>query len=69
MQLNDLAANSYITECSEDEEGNVILEIPDELLTALGWGEGTELEINAVGDRIVLQQVPPATTEQSDDAG
>jgi bifunctional DNA-binding transcriptional regulator/antitoxin component of YhaV-PrlF toxin-antitoxin module len=69
MQLNDLAANSYITECSEDEEGNVILEIPDELLTALGWGEGTELEIDVVGDRIVLQQVSPAATEQSDDAG
>ena len=65
MQSNDLAANSYITECSEDEEGNVVLEIPDGLLETLGWGEGTELEIDVVGGRIVLQQVPPATAEQS----
>lgn len=63
MQSNDLAANSFITECSEDEEGNLVLEFPDELLEAMGWGEGTELDIRVIGDRIVLQQVPPAITE------
>jgi bifunctional DNA-binding transcriptional regulator/antitoxin component of YhaV-PrlF toxin-antitoxin module len=48
---------SFITECSEDEEGNLVLNFPDELLEAMGWGEGTTLDISVVGDRIVLQEV------------
>jgi bifunctional DNA-binding transcriptional regulator/antitoxin component of YhaV-PrlF toxin-antitoxin module len=48
---------SFITECSEDEEGNLILNFPDELLEAMGWSEGTVLDISVVGNRIVLQEV------------
>jgi hypothetical protein len=48
---------SFITECSEDEEGNLILNFPDELLDAMGWKEGTVLDISVVGDRIVLCEV------------
>jgi hypothetical protein len=48
---------SFITECSEDEEGNLILNFPDELLDAMGWTEGTCLDISVVGDRLVLQEV------------
>jgi hypothetical protein len=48
---------SFITECSEDEEGNLILNFPDELLEAMEWGEGTILDISVVGNRIVLQEV------------
>jgi bifunctional DNA-binding transcriptional regulator/antitoxin component of YhaV-PrlF toxin-antitoxin module len=48
---------SFITECSEDEEGNLVLNFPDELLEAMGWGEGTVLDISVVGDRIVLREV------------
>jgi bifunctional DNA-binding transcriptional regulator/antitoxin component of YhaV-PrlF toxin-antitoxin module len=48
---------SFITECSEDEEGNLVLNFPDELLEAMGWGEGTTLDISVVGDRLVLQEV------------
>ena len=48
---------SFITECSEDEEGNLILNFPDELLDAMGWADGTVLDISVVGDRIVLQEV------------
>ena len=48
---------SFITECSEDEEGNLLFEIPDELLEALDWGEGTYLDISIVGDRLVLREV------------
>jgi len=51
---------SFITECSEDEEGNLILEFPDELLEAIGWGGGTVLDISVVGDRIVLREVVPS---------
>ena len=57
---------SFITQCSEDEDGNLVFEIPDELLEALSWQEGTILDISAVGDRIVLQKVRgSAFTENS----
>jgi bifunctional DNA-binding transcriptional regulator/antitoxin component of YhaV-PrlF toxin-antitoxin module len=48
---------SFITECSEDEEGNLIINFPDELLEAMGWGENTILDISVVGERIVLTKV------------
>ena len=51
---------SFITTCSEDEEGNVILDIPEELLEALGWGEGTNLDISALPGTIMLREVQPA---------
>ena len=55
---------SFITECSEDEEGNLIINFPDELLEAMEWGEGTVLDISAIGDRIVLREVREAGSEQ-----
>ena len=48
---------SFITTCSEDEDGNLLLEFPDELLEAMGWGEETVLDISIIGDRLVLQEV------------
>jgi hypothetical protein len=55
----------FITTCSEDEDGNVVLDIPEELLEALGWGEGTNLDISALPGTIVLREVqaahPPET--------
>jgi bifunctional DNA-binding transcriptional regulator/antitoxin component of YhaV-PrlF toxin-antitoxin module len=50
---------SFVTTCTEDEEGNLILNFPDELLESMGWGEGTDLDISVVGDRIVLREVQP----------
>ena len=47
----------FITQCEEDEDGNLALNFPDELLEAMGWGEGTNLDISVVGDRIVLREV------------
>jgi hypothetical protein len=51
---------SFITECSEDEEGNLVINFPDELLEAMGWGEDTVLDISVIGDRLVLQEVREA---------
>jgi hypothetical protein len=56
---------SFITTCSEDEDGNLLLEFPDELLQAMGWGEGTSLDISVVGNRIVLQEVREADLGQN----
>jgi bifunctional DNA-binding transcriptional regulator/antitoxin component of YhaV-PrlF toxin-antitoxin module len=54
---------NFITQCEEDEDGNLILNFPDELLEAMGWGEGTVLDIDVVGNGIVLRAV-----ELSDDS-
>jgi hypothetical protein len=56
---------SFITECSEDEEGNLIINFPDELLDAMGWGEDTVLDISAIGDRIILQEVKRSDLEET----
>jgi hypothetical protein len=56
---------SFVTTCTEDEEGNVILDIPEELLEAMGWGEGTILDISALPGRLILHEVPP----ESDSSG
>ena len=57
---------SFITTCSEDEEGNVILDIPEELLETLGWGEGTILDISALPNSIVLRKVEPANSPENE---
>jgi bifunctional DNA-binding transcriptional regulator/antitoxin component of YhaV-PrlF toxin-antitoxin module len=55
---------SFITECSEDEEGNLIINFPDELLEAMGWGEDTVLDISVVGERIVLTEVKRSDSDE-----
>ena len=57
---------SYITSCTEDDEGNVILDIPEELLEALGWSEGTVLDISALPGRIVLRKVEPSDAPENE---
>ena len=48
---------TFVTTCDEDEDGNLILNFPEELLEALGWTEGTTLDFNVIGDRLVLSEV------------
>ncbi len=55
---------SFITTCEEDEDGNLILNFPDELLDAMGWKEGTTLDISVVGERIVLREVVSIANDQ-----
>jgi bifunctional DNA-binding transcriptional regulator/antitoxin component of YhaV-PrlF toxin-antitoxin module len=57
---------SFITTCEEDEDGNLILNFPDELLDAMGWKEGTTLDISVVGGRIVLREVVPGDNSEVD---
>jgi hypothetical protein len=47
----------FITHCEEDEDGNLTLLFPEELLDAMGWGEGTTLDIDVVGDRVIFREV------------
>jgi antitoxin component of MazEF toxin-antitoxin module len=59
-----LDSPSFITTCSEDEDGNLLLEFPDELLQAMGWSEGTVLDISVVGERIVLTKVERSDSDE-----
>ncbi len=59
-----LDSPSFITTCSEDEDGNLLLEFPDELLQAMGWSEGTVLDISVVGERIVLTEVKRSGSDE-----
>ena len=56
---------SFITTCSEDEYGNVVLDIPEELLETLGWGEGTLLDISTLANSIVLRKVEPSDASEN----
>jgi len=56
-------ANSYVTTCTEDEDGSLILDIPDELLDAMGWSEGTELCIEAFAGSIILRECTKSETD------
>ena len=47
----------FVTTCDEDEDGNLILPFPEELLEALGWTEGTTLDFDVVGNRLVIREV------------
>jgi bifunctional DNA-binding transcriptional regulator/antitoxin component of YhaV-PrlF toxin-antitoxin module len=55
----------FITTCEEDEDGNLILNFPDELLDAMGWKEGTNLDISVIGERIVLREVVSIDNDQA----
>lgn len=59
----------FITTCEEDEEGNLILSFPDELLEAMGWGAGTTIDIDALPGTIILREVQQSASEQSDAVG
>lgn len=55
----------FITTCDEDEDGNLILPFPEELLEALGWREGTTLDFDVIGDRLVIREVVAVDDSQS----
>ena len=56
-------ANSYVTTCTEDENGDLVLDIPDELLDAMGWSEGTELCVEAFAGSIILREWAKSETD------
>lgn len=63
MQSTDYP--KFITHCEENEDGDLVLNFPDELLEAMGWGEGTFLDIDVIGDRVVLREVKRSDLEEA----
>jgi len=47
----------WISTCSEDENGNIILDFPDELLETVGWKEGDVLEIVPMSNSIRITRI------------
>ena len=56
---------SFVTTCSEDEEGNLLLEIPDLLLEAMGWHGGTVLDLSIVANQLILREVVAVDDDQA----
>ena len=54
---------SYVTTFAEDEDGNPILEIPDELLEVMDWKEGDELEFIPIGNSLRISKVEGGTSD------
>jgi hypothetical protein len=50
--------NAHITTTlSSDENGDLILEFPDELLQAVGWSDGNVLGIEVFAGRIIFRKL------------
>lgn len=51
-------SKTYTADVSEIcENGDAILNLPDDLLKDMGWGEGTVLNIELIDGQIVLTEV------------
>ena len=59
------ATPKFITTCNEDEEGNLILEFPEELIEAMGWTTGTTLDIDVIGSAVVFREVCRTDIEEA----
>jgi hypothetical protein len=59
----------FITTCEEDEDGNLILPFPEELLEAMGWHEGTVLDLDVLGNRLIIREVVQTDVAETDASG
>jgi len=48
---------SYIIEIQEDQDGELFIEFPEEIIEELGWQEGDILSWNLKGEGIVLSKL------------
>lgn len=53
-----LNQSGVVTTLQTDENDNIILDFPTELLEVLGWEEGDDISIQAMPGRIVLSKCP-----------
>ena len=48
---------SYYVEVMEDDDGDLVIQIPEEIIETLGWEEYTLLTWDIKGDGIILQRL------------
>jgi bifunctional DNA-binding transcriptional regulator/antitoxin component of YhaV-PrlF toxin-antitoxin module len=49
----------FTTQIRNNEDGDLVLDFPEELLEAVGWEEGDTVLIETVASRIVLRKCDP----------
>ncbi len=54
----------FITHCEENEDGDLVILFPDELLDAMGWSEGTVLDIDALPGTIIIREVKRSDSDE-----
>ena len=54
---NSESNNHIITQLTEDENGNLALDFPDEIIQALDWNEGDTLGIEVFAGRIIFRKL------------
>ncbi len=57
MTNNNLQNSGISTTLQVDENDNLVLDFPDELIEAIGWKEGDLLNIEAFAGRIILSRI------------
>ena len=57
--------SKFATTCEEDEEGNLVLLFPDDLLETMGWHEGTVLDINVIAGQISIRESAGSTPSET----
>ena len=48
---------SYFVEIEEDDNGDLVIQIPEEVIETLGWEENTLLTWDIKGDGIILHRL------------
>ena len=62
-----LKAKTYIADVAEIlENGEAVLNLPDELCKDMGWSEGTDLWWEIVDDKIIMKAKDGTETSKSD---
>ena len=60
-----MTGDRYIGNVVEDEDGELLLEFPIELLNQMGWDEGTMLEWMIEEENIVLKEKENAREDKT----
>lgn len=53
--------DTQVVTLQEIENDELFFELPDELLDTLGWGDGTVLQWDVIGDSIRISRAPEET--------
>ena len=49
-------SHRFVVTLEEDQYGDLVLPIPEEILDELGWTEGDDLDYTLDGDSIILRK-------------
>ena len=61
-----MTKSSYLTNVlSESEDGDYILEIPEEILEAVGWKEGAVLDCDIFAGALVIREISSSPQQDS----